>query len=106
MVDAEYYIDGVITMVEEERLGQLKWFSGKENPNLFNKLNGRIETFTGFSTATSEGYQTVNYGAGGHFSVHLDAFTDVRIIVVTYHRYCFRYGCPSQKEINKIASNL
>lgn len=71
-----YYINGMITTIDEKRLGQLKWFLGNENPIIFNKLNKRIETLTEFSTVTSEGYQTVNYGAGGHFSVHLDAFTD------------------------------
>lgn len=59
-------------------MGQLKWFSESANPKLFNRLNDRVECLTGFSTKTAEGYQTVNYGVGGHFSVHVDAFTDVR----------------------------
>lgn len=76
--DAEYYSNGKITLLEDRRLGQLKWFSENVNPALFGKLNERIECITDYSTKTAEGYQTVNYGLGGHFSVHVDAFTDVR----------------------------
>lgn len=77
MTDALLYQDGKITLVDNQRLGQLKWFSEKENPMLFGKLNERIECLTEYSTKTAEGYQTVNYGMGGHFNVHVDAFTDV-----------------------------
>lgn len=73
-----YYINGEIYLIEEKRLGQLKFFSDHANEELFGKLNSRIECFTGYSTASAEGYQTVNYGAGGHFTVHVDAFSDVR----------------------------
>lgn len=63
-------------MVDERRLGQLKWFTDGADP-VFGKLNKRIETVSEFSTKTAEGFQSVNYGLGGHFDVHVDAFTDV-----------------------------
>eukprot|EP00102_Acyrthosiphon_pisum_P021511 XP_016658721.1 PREDICTED: prolyl 4-hydroxylase subunit alpha-2-like isoform X3 [Acyrthosiphon pisum] len=75
--DAAYYFNGKITLLDDQRLGQLKWFSENANPILFGKLNDRIECITEYTTKTAEGYQTINYGLGGHFSVHMDAFTDV-----------------------------
>ncbi|XP_016658719.1 prolyl 4-hydroxylase subunit alpha-2-like isoform X1 [Acyrthosiphon pisum] len=74
--DAAYYFNGKITLLDDQRLGQLKWFSENANPILFGKLNDRIECITEYTTKTAEGYQTINYGLGGHFSVHMDAFTD------------------------------
>ncbi|KAL4148258.1 hypothetical protein QTP88_002538 [Uroleucon formosanum] len=74
--DAKYYLEGKTALLDDRRLGQLKWFLEDVNPILFGKLNKRIECITEYSTKTAEGYQTVNYGLGGHFCVHLDAFTD------------------------------
>jgi len=82
--DAEYYLNGKVILLDDRRLGQLKWFSENSNPILFGKLNERIECITEYSIKTAEGYQTVNYGLGGHFSVHLDAFTDVRDFLLHY----------------------
>ncbi|XP_025200855.1 prolyl 4-hydroxylase subunit alpha-3-like [Melanaphis sacchari] len=76
LIDAAYYFNGKIALVDDLRLGQLKWFSENSNPVLFGKLNDRIECITEYSTNTAEGYQAVNYGLGGHFSEHVDAFTD------------------------------
>ncbi|CAH1713702.1 unnamed protein product [Aphis gossypii] len=76
LTDAAFYFNGKISLVDERRLGQLKWFSESSDPMLFGKLNERIECITEYSTKTAEGYQVVNYGLGGHFSEHVDAFTD------------------------------
>ncbi|KAE9544664.1 hypothetical protein AGLY_000206 [Aphis glycines] len=76
LTDAAFYFNGKISLVDEQRLGQLKWFSESSDPMLFGKLNERIECITEYSTKTAEGYQVVNYGLGGHFSEHVDAFTD------------------------------
>jgi len=75
--DAKFYVNGKADLIDDRRLGQLKWFSESMHPKLFDRLNNRIECLTEFTTRTAEEYQTVNYGAGGHFSVHYDAFTDV-----------------------------
>ncbi|XP_026813539.1 prolyl 4-hydroxylase subunit alpha-2-like isoform X2 [Rhopalosiphum maidis] len=77
LTDAASYFDGKITLIDDQRLGQLKWFSENSNPVLFGKLNERIECITEYSTKTAEGYQIVNYGLGGHFAEHVDAFTDI-----------------------------
>lgn len=76
LTDAAYYVDGKVLLLEEKRLGQVKWFE-EDISHVFKRLNSRIECITEFSTVFSEGYQTVNYGVGGHFSIHVDAFTDV-----------------------------
>lgn len=78
LIDAKYYIRGKTVLVDDKRLGQLKWLTEQINPELFGKLNKRIECLTDYTTETAEGYQLVNYGVGGHFSVHIDAFSDVR----------------------------
>lgn len=76
-MDASYYVNGKVLLMEDKRLGQLNWFSESDYPELFDKLNQRIETVSGFSTKTAEKFQIVNYGLGGHFDVHIDAFSDV-----------------------------
>ena len=72
-----YYFNGQAFLLDDQRLGQLKWFGKDSDLMVFGKLSERIECITEYSTKTAEGYQTVNYGLGGHFSVHVDAFTDV-----------------------------
>lgn len=41
---------------------------------VLDSLNDRIECFTGLSTKNAESYQVVNYGLGGHYKQHYDAF--------------------------------
>lgn len=41
---------------------------------VLDSLNDRIECFTGRSTKNAEWYQVVNYGLGGHYKQHYDAF--------------------------------
>ncbi|VVC31299.1 Prolyl 4-hydroxylase, alpha subunit,Oxoglutarate/iron-dependent dioxygenase,Prolyl 4- [Cinara cedri] len=61
-------------VVEENRSGQTGRLSKDDASKHFDKLNTRIETITGMGTKNAELYQIVNYGLGGHFTPHHDAF--------------------------------
>lgn len=75
MNDAEVSDDlGGSFLTEKTRSGQVNWIYKKDEGGFFNSLNSRIESFTEYSLSTSEDYQNVNYGLGGHYTIHLDPF--------------------------------
>lgn len=61
----------VIAEVEDDRTGEV---CRVYNDDLSKTLPARIESFTGYSTKFAESYQIVNYGLGGHYVPHHDAF--------------------------------
>lgn len=61
-------------LIERTRSAQVSWMEDTTSKTLFKMLNARIESFTGFSTESAEKYQLVNYGLGGHYVPHYDAF--------------------------------
>lgn len=64
--------DGGI-LKEKSRSGQVSWIQ-RDEETYFNSLNARIETIAGYSFSSGEKYQIVNYGIGGHYMPHYDAF--------------------------------
>jgi len=74
MDDAQVKIANNSILRERSRSGQVYRMNEVDAIEYFDALNTRIESFTGFSTKKAERYQIVNYGLGGHFTPHLDAF--------------------------------
>lgn len=71
MVTAKVLKSAGSVVDEDQRSGQL---SRILNHDALEALDARIEAFTGYSTKTAESYQIVNYGLGGHYLPHFDAF--------------------------------
>lgn len=64
-------------------MGQVSWFNEEQGTKEFASLNARIASFTGMSIKTAENYQIVNYGLGGHYIPHNDAFDrGLQVIVI------------------------
>lgn len=78
MVDAKVSVGaGKSNLKELSRSCQANWIYNDEQ---FQLLNDRIKCLTGMSMESAEMYQIVNYGLGGHYVPHHDAFhkTSVR----------------------------
>lgn len=73
MHDAEVVSNAGGILVEKTRSGQVSWIECNKEIH-FNSLNSRIETISGYSSSSGENYQIVNYGLGGHYIPHNDAF--------------------------------
>lgn len=67
------------TLEDNIRSCQLSWINRKTDRRHFNSLNDRIESVTGLSISSAEKYQIVNYGLGGHYALHLDAYDDPQV---------------------------
>ncbi|XP_060880223.1 prolyl 4-hydroxylase subunit alpha-2-like [Metopolophium dirhodum] len=74
MTDAKVKTANDSELRERSRSGQVYKMNEVDAIEYFDALNTRIESFTGFSTKTAERYQIVNYGLGGHYTPHFDAF--------------------------------
>ncbi|PIC34569.1 hypothetical protein B9Z55_014182 [Caenorhabditis nigoni] len=53
------------------RISKSAWLKGDLDP-VIDRVNRRIEDFTGLNQATSEELQVANYGLGGHYDPHFD----------------------------------
>ncbi|CAL2040601.1 unnamed protein product [Caenorhabditis brenneri] len=53
------------------RISKSAWLKGDLDP-VVDRVNRRIEDFTGLNQATSEELQVANYGLGGHYDPHFD----------------------------------
>lgn len=73
---------------------QVAWINNTKALGHFDSLDKRVESFTGWSTSSAERYQIVNYGLGGHFIPHWDAFDRGMvmwyIVFVCYNVKCFK----------------
>lgn len=59
--------------MESTRSSQTAWINPHPNNKwLYDPIDARIESITGYTTQTSENYQVVNYGLAGHYNVHHD----------------------------------
>lgn len=56
----------------EDRIGKSAWLY--ENITSVEKLRRRTADFTGLSLLFAEPLQVLNYGIGGHYNWHYDAF--------------------------------
>lgn len=65
--------------IENIRSCKLCWMKRKTVAKQFSSLDNRVESITGLSTGTAEPYQIVNYGLGGHFMPHYDAFMNYEV---------------------------
>lgn len=55
------------------RTSKFAWYSDTDH-DLFPLLTQRLEDMTGLSMGTSEKFQVMNYGIGGHYATHKDYF--------------------------------
>lgn len=80
---------------DRRRSGQLSWLDENqgEEYQLLNSINARIELFTGLSVQTSEYFQVVNYGLGGHYVPHFDTLSPEH--VSTYSSTNIRICCTN-----------
>ncbi|EDV53037.1 prolyl 4-hydroxylase subunit alpha-1 [Drosophila erecta] len=56
-----------------ERTAKGYWLK-KESNEMTRRITRRIVDMTGFDLADSEDFQVINYGIGGHYSLHFDYF--------------------------------
>lgn len=70
---------------EISRSGQVAWLPIEMEEENFNSLNTRIELITKCTTMTAEQYQVVNYGLGGHYTPHIDAFASHEVRKSNYN---------------------
>jgi len=89
MRDAQVMNLNVSALTERTRSGQVYWINASYAVEYFDALNTRIESFTGYSIKTAESYQIVNYGLGGHYKPHHDAFPKgfVRNTIIYLYTY-------------------
>lgn len=57
------------------RTSKFAWFDDNDN-EVFPRLTQRLEDMTGLNLDTSEGFQIMNYGIGGHYATHNDYFDE------------------------------
>ncbi|KAH7943910.1 hypothetical protein HPB52_012952 [Rhipicephalus sanguineus] len=58
---------------EKKHPSQVSWLKDSQH-KLLESVSRRIEVSTGLSLESAEAYQVSNYGLGGHYTPHLDAF--------------------------------
>lgn len=57
------------------RTSKFAWFT-EDDDELFPILTQRLEDMTGLTMSTSEQFQVMNYGIGGHYATHKDYFDE------------------------------
>ncbi|KPI92762.1 Prolyl 4-hydroxylase subunit alpha-2 [Papilio xuthus] len=67
------YSDFTNDTIAKYRISKTAWLYDVDSP-VAARVSRRAAYFTGFSTASAEPLQIVNYGLGGHFSPHFDFF--------------------------------
>lgn len=72
----------------ENRIGKSAWLRG--NIDIAEKLRRRTADFTGLSMSYAEPLQVLNYGIGGHYDWHYDAF-DVIMIHSYNNMFCINH---------------
>lgn len=72
-----YNLDSNSSGASSHRTGKLAWFPDSHH-KVFQTLTQRIEDMTGLTMETSESFQVLNYGIGGHFSAHTDYLDEPR----------------------------
>lgn len=72
-----YNIELNASTASSSRTGKLAWLSDSDH-KVFQILIQRFEDMSGLTMATSERFQVLNYGIGGHFAAHVDYFDKPR----------------------------
>lgn len=64
-----------VSVTTPHRTSKFAWFNDNDD-ELFPILTQRLEDMTGLTMSTSEEFQIMNYGIGGHYSTHKDYFDE------------------------------